>query len=92
MYTGLTCHAKNNNKLRIQLLEIIFFWYSKGSVIWRLLSNTFLYDLFLVVDNIDIAAIADNTRSYAIGNLIEQVIEQLEIISKLSPSGSVITK
>ena len=43
-----------------------------------LLFNIFLCDLFLIMENIDIASYADDNTPDTTGNLIEEVIQKLE--------------
>ena len=47
-----------------------------------LLFNIFLCDLFLVMENIDIASYADDNTPYTTGNSIEEVIQKLENAAK----------
>ena len=47
-----------------------------------LLFNIFLCDLFLVMENIDIAIYADDNTPYTTGNSIEEVIQKLENAAK----------
>ena len=46
----------------------------QGSILGSLLFNMFLCDLFLIMENINIASYADDNT----GNSIEEVIEKLE--------------
>ena len=47
-----------------------------------LLFNTFLCDLFLIMDNIDIASYANDNTPHTTRNSIEEVIQKLENTSK----------
>ena len=46
------------------------------------LFNIFLYHLFLIMENIDIANYADGSTPYTTGNSIEEVIQKLENASE----------
>ena len=54
----------------------------QGSILGSLLFNIFLCDLFLVMENIDIASYADDDTSYTTGNSIEEVTQKLENAAK----------
>ena len=58
--------------------EEIMFGVPQGSILGPLLFNMFLCDLFLIMENIDIASYADDNTPYTIGNSIEKVIQKLE--------------
>ena len=62
--------------------EEIMFGFPQGSVLGPLLFNTFLCDLFLIMENIDIASYADDNTPYTTGNSIEEVIQKLENAAK----------
>ena len=55
----------------------------QGSILGSLLFNIFLCDLFLIMENIDIASYADDNTLYATGNSIEEVIQKLENAEKM---------
>ena len=52
------------------------------SILRPLLFNIFLCDLFLIMENIDIASYADDNTPYTTGNSIEEVIQKLENAAK----------
>ena len=52
------------------------------SIVGSLLLNIFLCDLFLIMENIDIASYADDITTHTTGNSIEEVIQNLEDASK----------
>ena len=54
----------------------------RGSILGPLLFNIFLCDLFLIMENIDIASYADDNTPYTTGNSIEEVIQKLENAAK----------
>ena len=54
----------------------------QGSILGPLLFNIFLCDLFLIMENIDIASYADDNTPYTTGNSIEEVIQKLENAAK----------
>ena len=54
--------------------EEIMFGVPQGPILGPLLFNIFLCDLFLIVENIDIAFYADGNTPYTIGNSLEEVI------------------
>ena len=62
--------------------EEIMFGVLQGSILGPLLFNIFLCDLFLIMENINIASYADDNTSYTTGNLIEEVIQKLENAAK----------
>ena len=58
--------------------EEILFGVLQRSIFGSLLFNMFLCDLFLTMENIDIASYADVNTPYTTGNSIEEVIQKLE--------------
>ena len=50
----------------------------EGSILGLLSFNIFFCDLFLIMENIDIASYADDNTPYTTGNSIEEVIQKLE--------------
>ena len=50
----------------------------QGSIIGPLLFNIFLCDLFLIMENIEIASYANDNTPYTTGNSIEEVIQNLQ--------------
>ena len=55
----------------------------QGSILGPLLFDMFLCDLFLIMENIDIACYADDNTPYTTGNSIEEVIQKLENVAKM---------
>ena len=47
------------------------------SILGPLIFNIFLWDIFLIMENIDIASYTDDNTSYTTGNSIEEVIQKL---------------
>ena len=54
----------------------------QGSILGPLLFKIFLCDLFLIMENIDIASYADDNTPYTTRNPIEEVIQKLENVAK----------
>ena len=54
----------------------------QGSILGPLLFNIFLCDLFLIMENIDIASYANDNTLYTTGNSTEEVIQKLENAAK----------
>ena len=52
------------------------------SIFGPLLFSIFLCDLFLIIENIDIASYVDDNTPYTTGNSIEEVIQKLENAAK----------
>ena len=52
------------------------------SILGPVLFNIFLSDLFMITGDIDFASHADDNRSYAAGNNIEEFIVKLQIVPK----------
>ena len=63
--------------------EDIMLGVPQGSMFGPLLFNIFLCDLFLIMENIDIASYADDKTPYTTGNSIEEVIQKLENAAKM---------
>ena len=55
----------------------------QGSILGPLLFNIFVCNLFLIMENIDIASYADDNTRYTTGNSIEEVIQKLENAARL---------
>ena len=55
----------------------------QASILGSLLFNIFLCDLFLIMENTDIASSADDNTPYTTGNSIEEVIQKLENAAKM---------
>ena len=58
--------------------EEILFGVPQGSILWPLLFNIFICDLFIIVDNIDFASFADDNTPYIAGNSPDDVLESLK--------------
>ena len=58
------------------------FGFPQGSILGPLLFNIFLCDLFLIMENIDIASYADDNTPYTTRNSMEEVIQKLESAAK----------
>ena len=58
--------------------EEILFGVPQGSILGSLIFNIFLCDLFLIMENIDIASYGDGNTPYTTGNSMEEVIQKLE--------------
>ena len=54
----------------------------QGYILGPLLFNIFLCDLFLIMENIDIASYADDNTPHTTENSIEEVIQKLENAAK----------
>ena len=63
--------------------EEIMFEVPQGSILGPLLFNIFVCNLFLIMENIDIASYADDNTRYTTGNSIEEVIQKLENAARL---------
>ena len=72
--------------------EKIMFKVPQGSILGPLLFNIFLRDLFLIMENINIASYTDDNTPYTTGNSIEEAIQKLEKLQKRSFSGLGIAK
>ena len=62
--------------------EEIMFGVPQESILGLLLFNIFLCDLFLIVENIDIASYADDNTAYTTGNSIEKVVQKLQNVAQ----------
>ena len=49
--------------------EKVLFGFSKGSILWQLLFNVIICDLFLFENNIDNASYADDNTPYAVSSI-----------------------
>ena len=76
-------HSYLKNRMqRTEIMTEINFGVLQGSILGPLLFNIFLCDLFLIMENIDIASYADDNTPYTTGNSIEEVIRKLENAAK----------
>ena len=69
------------NRTYSSRLEIVF-GVPQGSILGPLLLNTFLADLFFILNDVDIASYADDNTPYVIADDISGVITSLEQTSK----------
>ena len=60
----------------------LLFGVLKGSILGSLLFNVFLCDLFLMMNNTELASFSDDSTPYAVGNNIEELIVKLQNASK----------
>ena len=65
------------NSTHSSLLEVLF-GVSQRSILGPLLFNIFLIDLFLIIEDTDIASYADENTPYIIANNIDGVIKSLK--------------
>ena len=73
----------SNLKQRTKInTEYSSFGISQSSILGPLLFNIFLCDLFLIMNNTELASYADDNTPYAVGNNIEELIVKLQNASK----------
>ena len=76
-------NRKQKRKLATTTVLGEMFFLDQGSILGSPLFNIYLYDLFLLVCNIDVASDTDDTIPYVTGDNLESVIKQLEQAAKL---------
>ena len=84
--------TKNQNKSNIQLIGRNFIWSPQGSILGPLSLNSFLCDLFFIMDGINFASNADDNTLYTTGNDIKDAILNCKIRQKFFFNVSWITK
>ena len=71
-------NRKQKRKLATTTVLGEMFFLDQGSILGSPLFNIYLYDLFLLVCNIDVASDTDDTTPHVTGDNLESVIKQLE--------------
>ena len=61
--------------------EEIIFGITQGAILGPLLSNIFIYDLFLIMINVNFTSHADENTPHVRGDSVIQVTESLEEVS-----------
>ena len=73
-------NRKQRTKINIEYssLEENLFGIPQGSILGPLLFNTFLCDVFLIMNNTELASCADDNTPYAVGSNKEELIVKLQ--------------
>ena len=87
-------HRKQRTKINSSYSswEEILFGVPQGSTLGPLLFNTFVSDLFSVLNDVEFASYADDNTPYVVKNNIKSVIKSLEILALNYLNGFPITK
>ena len=73
-------NRKQRHKINTEysLWEEILFGVAQGSILGPLLFYIFLWDLFMIMNNTELASHADDNTPYAVGNNIQELIVKLQ--------------
>ena len=76
------CRQRAKINTKYSLWEEILFGVPWGFILGSLLFNIFLCDLFMIMNNTELASYADENMPYAVANNIEELIVKLQNASK----------